>query len=85
MFGRLILTLRHAGDLLHETIWFTVSDLPAVQASFTSERHRISELHSTTQLRRVKAFQHPVQFTDGKKNQIKMNHSLFIFFLYIEH
>lgn len=35
VFGHLILTLRITGDLSHKTIWLTMSDLPAVQASFT--------------------------------------------------
>lgn len=37
VLGRLALTpLRNSGDLLHKTIWLTLSAVPAVQASFTS-------------------------------------------------
>lgn len=66
MFGRLALTpLRNSGDLLHKTIWLTLSNVPGVQASFTSERDR--ELHSTTTQRIwAKALNNSVQLADER-------------------
>lgn len=75
MFGRLVLTLRNTGDLLHQTICLTVSDLPAVQASFTPERrHGNRKRRNITQWRWVKALKNTFR-NDDKAQLIYIFHT----------